>query len=520
MKRNILLISTVILLMTVVSFSALATTDSNNGDWSDKTVSLRNTEEADLMVRVGDIDNVGFGFEEGYNPFTAEETSSHGFPWEVDPSDPQGTDRIMLGSSYDGVNGIDGYSDEYYVNPDETKVRPIIMNYDVSGIDVKNAVLQLYIDDFQAPDWGSKFTVSLNGKDAPFIAEIINAMSQTGPIAYIISAEIPKSFLNEIESGSLEILIDDKTTGIGDGFAIDFAKLLVNYKESSFKGTITGTVFDDETGEPVKGATVRILGTSTTIKTGANGNYTAEVISGMNAVRVSKDGYVQDIGYNPVPSNKVAQYEDVYLIKGEGTPDIDYYSFAETKGWSNASAWATEQLQKAYDEGLIPDSLIGADMTKPITREEFAELAVVLYEKTTGKTSSPVSPNPFSDTTNIEILKANNLGIIFGMGKGKFEPKALTNREQVATMLSRTIRIMFPEGDYSIENAPSFSDEKFISSWALEHVKYMSKLGIIVGSKGKFMPRALTSAEKAALYGMTTREQAIAISYRTFERFE
>jgi hypothetical protein len=45
-------------------------------------------------------------------------------------------------------------------------------------------------------------------------------------------------------------------------------------------------------------------------------------------------------------------------------------------------------------------------MTKPITREEFCELAVLLYETMTGTTASPMSPNPFTDTTNSQILKA------------------------------------------------------------------------------------------------------------------
>src|SRR5690606_4502364 len=63
--------------------------------------------------------------------------------------------------------------------------------------------------------------------------------------------------------------------------------------------------------------------------------------------------------------------------------------------WSNASQWATAELQKANDAGLIPDILKGADLTKPITREEFAELSVKLYEKSTNKAAIPVSPNPF-----------------------------------------------------------------------------------------------------------------------------
>lgn len=148
-------------------------------------------------------------------------------------------------------------------------------------------------------------------------------------------------------------------------------------------------------------------------------------------------------------------------------------------------------------------------MTKPITREEFAELVVKLYEITTGTKAQVESPNPFTDTTNPEILKAFKLGITTGTSKTTFTPKALTNREQVASMLSRAIKKMVPEDDFSTEGAPVFTDQNDISSWALEHVSYIAKLGIIKGADGKFLP--LSS---------TTREQAIAMSLRTFNRFD
>ncbi|NTV90019.1 MAG: hypothetical protein HGA22_06615 [Clostridiales bacterium] len=191
-----------------------------------------------------------------------------------------------------------------------------------------------------------------------------------------------------------------------------------------------------------------------------------------------------------------------------------------TTAYSNASAWAKTELDKASGYGLIPTSLIGADMTKPITREEFAEVAVKLYEKIKGETAAPVSPNPFTDTTNNEILKAFNLGITAGTSKTTFSPSSLTNREQVATFLSRTIRAMVPTADFSTEGAPVFSDQNKISSWAQEHVKLMSKLGIIKGTDGRFMPKATTVAEIAAGYATTTREQAIAMSVRSYEVYK
>jgi hypothetical protein len=235
---------------------------------------------------------------------------------------------------------------------------------------------------------------------------------------------------------------------------------------------------------------------------------------------------------NPVEKNlvdKVVIEENIYYFRVAyvceppmGNPVISPYSnVASTKieAYSDASNWAKPEIDEADKNGLIPDSLRGADMTKPITREEFAELTVKLYEKTTGKMAEEVFPNPFYDTKNPEILKAFNLGITTGTSATTFTPKIPINREQVATMLSRAIRIMVPGADFSTAGAPTFTDQKNISSWALEHVKYMSKLEIIKGTGGKFMPKAVTSAEIASGYANTTREQAIAMSLRTFNKF-
>jgi hypothetical protein len=189
--------------------------------------------------------------------------------------------------------------------------------------------------------------------------------------------------------------------------------------------------------------------------------------------------------------------------------------------YEGASNWAKPELNKAAEYGLIPDILKGVDMTKPITREEFAELAVLLYEKTTKKAASAASPNPFTDTTNKQILKAYDLGITKGTSATTFSPKVLINREECATMLYRAIRAIAPGGNYSIAGVKDFPDQKYISSWAVEGTKYMAKLGIIKGdSKGNFMPKATTSAQEATGYGMATREAAVLMTVRTYDTMD
>ena len=188
--------------------------------------------------------------------------------------------------------------------------------------------------------------------------------------------------------------------------------------------------------------------------------------------------------------------------------------------WSAASKWAAGELKKADDYGLIPDMLKGADLTKPITREEFAAMAVLLYEKTTGKKAVAADPNPFTDTKDQDTLKAYALGITTGVSPTSFAPKELINREQIATMLSRAIRVMVPDGDFSTTGAPTFSDQKDISSWALEHAKFISKIEVIKGADGKFMPKATTNAQKAAGYATATREQSLAMGVRIYEKYK
>ncbi len=237
--------------------------------------------------------------------------------------------------------------------------------------------------------------------------------------------------------------------------------------------------------------------------------------------------------FNPVEKDlvdKIVIEENVYyfrvLYEGEPSTGSNIHSIfsntASTKveSYSHASNWAKPELDKAAEYGLLPDSLKGADMTKPITREEFAELTVRLYEKTTGFVPYVTVANPFTDTENMEIRKAYQIGITQGTSATTFEPKRLINREQVATMLSRAIRVMLPTADFSTNGAPTFNDESKISNWALEHVKYMSKNEIIKGSNGNFMPKAITQKEIAEGFANTTREQAVAMGVRSYEKYK
>ncbi len=216
-----------------------------------------------------------------------------------------------------------------------------------------------------------------------------------------------------------------------------------------------------------------------------------------------------------------------YYGEGPGEWDYIYSDFSNVQSigsgsfYSKSSSWATGELQKAVDAGIIPDILKDADLTKAITREEFCEIAILLYEKMMEVEAEPISPNPFTDTTNVQILKAFKIGITNGTSETSFSPNKLIKREECAAMLFRAIEKIRPDGDYNVANVPDFPDQKYIASWAVNGAKYMAKMEIIKGNTaGEFMPKATTTAQQAAGYGMATREAAVIMAVRILENID
>lgn len=180
-----------------------------------------------------------------------------------------------------------------------------------------------------------------------------------------------------------------------------------------------------------------------------------------------------------------------------------------TRNEQETSGWASEEAAKADAFGLIPKSLKGADLTKPITREEFAELSVCLYEVYTGQKAEAAPDNTFTDCKNPEVLKASKLGIVNGVGNKKYDPKSPISREQIAAMLNRAVKVIASNSDLSTSGAPTFKDEKSITPYFLENVKFMAKKEFIRGSNGLFSPK-----------GTCTREMAVIIVARVFEHYK
>ena len=182
-----------------------------------------------------------------------------------------------------------------------------------------------------------------------------------------------------------------------------------------------------------------------------------------------------------------------------------YNKPAASSGYTNSS-WAAGELADALSKGLFPDRLLKADLTRPISRADFAAVSVKVYEYLSG-TKAVSGSNPFSDTSDPEVVKAYNLGIVNGTGATVFSPAVILDREQTATMLTRVYkRLSIPgwslatDGKHSLAftRPSSFADDTAISSWAKDSVYFMVANGIINGvGDHRFAPRDKASAEQA-----------------------
>ena len=174
-------------------------------------------------------------------------------------------------------------------------------------------------------------------------------------------------------------------------------------------------------------------------------------------------------------------------------------------GQNGVSEWAVSEINEAIDDGLVTDK-VTVEFQRSITREEFCELAVKLYEAITGKKAAP--SGSFTDTSNPEILKAVALGIVNGVGDGKFAPGSPVTHQEIAVMLLRTIQAGVPSLDTSVNNPPVFADAGDIAFWAVSGVNYFASKDIIKGANGAFLPLA-----------NCTCEAAIALVKRVFDAF-
>ena len=314
------------------------------------------------------------------------------------------------------------------------------------------------------------------------------------------------SFVNTLGESTAEVDIENSNTNISShnnaGVSIKFGAAIDD--EYSIID-LEGRMEDEEyIGLHIgKDNSVNISGTT-------NGNFDVTV----------ENTYLDDPKVNNMTSDEL-----------RSVSNIEDFNFSRSSFGSKISGWAEDEVEEAYEEGLIPNILLGEDLRKRVNRAEFASIAVELYEKLSGN-EALAETNPFNDITSnpcrIDILKAYKLNIAVGTSSNTFEPDSFITREQMATMLCRAYK-KSEFSNWSLANddkyplnymgVKKFDDDNEISDFAKESVYFMTRWGIINGvGLNHFAPKGNVSLGEA--YGYATREQAIAIALRSLKHLD
>ena len=207
------------------------------------------------------------------------------------------------------------------------------------------------------------------------------------------------------------------------------------------------------------------------------------------------------------------------LIDGKSVGAVDSYTFEKVKAkhtievkteeempWTKADDWAEKELREAKENYLIPETFANKDFTKDISRQDFCAVAVELYAAIVKNTVQVPENNPFKDTKDDYVLKAYSLGITKGISDTEFGNGTIT-REQMATMIDRTLKKAGVNITVDLESVTRFADDDEMHDWGRPSVYAMVKERIIQGvGNNKFDP-----------LGKAKVEEALAISLRCFE---
>ena len=172
-----------------------------------------------------------------------------------------------------------------------------------------------------------------------------------------------------------------------------------------------------------------------------------------------------------------------------------------------ASDWARADLVAAESRKLLPESFNGADMTQPITRQEFCTVALMMYEQLTGTPAPRAMNSNFTDTTDGDVNRACELGLVSGRGNGMFMPDAQMTREEMFgtlyNLLKVTNHLVALETGEAETLLADFRDRGEIADWAAVPIATMLKLKLTSGANPSLMePKGTPSREQAVVLAL------------------
>lgn len=209
------------------------------------------------------------------------------------------------------------------------------------------------------------------------------------------------------------------------------------------------------------------------------------------------------------PVEGASGVHDVYLVYRGGSGyllDVNYFWFEPAGAFSSD---AEAEIRQAEQRGIIPDCLLGADMSEYIRATEFAALGVRLFEEF-WQTQELPETTPYADVPGhplqTEIEKAYGLGFFKYIRATELEENGLS-RQMMAQMLCALIKA-FDEDNWTFETNSQFplvydmprpfADDADIFRSSRDSVYYLTSLGIMGSVEDdRFYPSSAATREQA-----------------------
>ncbi len=175
----------------------------------------------------------------------------------------------------------------------------------------------------------------------------------------------------------------------------------------------------------------------------------------------------------------------------------------------NCSDWAEEIVKIAEQCGIVSEK-IDWDYREPMTRGELAPILLRSYENVTEK-EVPTGEELYFSDASYEADALYYLGIMNGVGDGKFSPETPVTREQISKIIltlkavCEDEKLVLPQAFYN-----PLTDFMAVSDWAKPYVEQAYNEGIVTGYEdGSFQGQKTVS-----------REEAVALLVRSLELSE
>ena len=232
--------------------------------------------------------------------------------------------------------------------------------------------------------------------------------------------------------------------------------------------------------------------------------------------RVFIDGYITvdteitnlEVG-SIVTATGIASYDDTYAISHDSyarvrvrdredvvvvfvDPPVNPFTDVAEDAWYYD--YVMEAVQKGLVNGITPE------LFKPEANLTRAQFATILY-RSLGSPSVEGLENPYTDLTATwyedAVIYMSSIGVINGVGKGRFAPESNITREQMVTMLYRLSKAEMTDEDLKVLD--TYEDRDAISGYAEAPMAWAIKNGLVNGvGKNRLAPEGLATRAQAA----------------------